>query len=83
MATAVSTGQPHDLPLAIGCTAMRHKVIGIHAVVNARGGLQRLNQQTMTGADPAGPDLEAIASAQMCADSAQMCSDRAQMCAFG
>lgn len=34
-------------PLAIGCTAMRHKAIGIHAVVNARGGLQCLNQQTM------------------------------------
>lgn len=32
--------------LHIGCTAARHKQIGIHAVVNARGGNQHLNSLT-------------------------------------
>jgi hypothetical protein len=32
--------------LYIGCTAARHRMIGIDAVVNARGGLQHLNEYT-------------------------------------
>lgn len=32
--------------LNIGCTAERHKQIGIHAVINARGGNQHLNDLT-------------------------------------
>ncbi len=34
-------------PLNIGCTLARHQAIGIHAVVNARAGLQHLNDLTM------------------------------------
>lgn len=33
--------------LNIGCTAARHKQLGIHAVINARGGNQQLNCQTI------------------------------------
>ena len=33
--------------LVIGCTVERHRQIGIHAVVNARGGNQHLNDQSM------------------------------------
>mgnify|MGYP000323631263 CR=1 FL=1 len=32
--------------LNLGCTALVHEAIGIHAVVNARGGQQHLNQPT-------------------------------------
>jgi hypothetical protein len=32
-------------PLDLGCTAMRHRQIGIHAVVNARAGQQHLNDE--------------------------------------
>lgn len=32
--------------LYLGCTKARHKQIGIDAVVNARGGLQHLNDRT-------------------------------------
>lgn len=31
----------------IGCTAARHKQIGIHAVINARGGMQHLNDLSL------------------------------------
>lgn len=34
-------------PLYLGCTKAVHDRIGIHAVVNARGGLQHLNQPTI------------------------------------
>jgi len=34
-------------PLHIGCTAERHRRIGIDVVVNARAGLQRLNDLTL------------------------------------
>ena len=30
--------------LYLGCTKARHDQIGIHAVINARGGLQSLNE---------------------------------------
>jgi hypothetical protein len=33
--------------LQLGCTASRHRQIGIDAIINARGGLQFLNEQTM------------------------------------
>jgi hypothetical protein len=32
--------------LNLGCTAFRHKQIGIHAVINARAGRQDLNDLT-------------------------------------
>jgi len=32
--------------LYLGCTKFRHEQIGIHAVVNARAGMQYLNSQT-------------------------------------
>jgi len=32
-------------PLRLGCTLIRHRMIGIHAVVNARAGQQHLNDQ--------------------------------------
>lgn len=34
-------------PLNLGCTAARHKELGIIAVINARAGLQHLNDQTI------------------------------------
>jgi hypothetical protein len=34
-------------PLYIGCTKARHKELGIHAVVNARGGMQHLNDHPL------------------------------------
>ncbi len=33
--------------LNIGCTVARHRRIGINAVVNARGGMQHLNDLTL------------------------------------
>ena len=33
--------------LDLGCTQWRHEQIGIHAVVNARGSLQHLNNRSM------------------------------------
>jgi hypothetical protein len=35
------------MKLNIGCTAARHAKLGIHAVINARGGMQHLNSQTI------------------------------------
>ncbi len=35
------------MKLNIGCTAARHARLGINAVVNARGGLQILNDQSI------------------------------------
>jgi hypothetical protein len=32
--------------LWLGCTRARHAQIGVNAVVNARGGMQQLNEQT-------------------------------------
>ena len=34
-------------PLQLGCTAARHCMIGIDAVVNARAGLQHLNDLSL------------------------------------
>lgn len=34
-------------PLYIGCTAARHKLLGVHAVVNARGGELWRNELTL------------------------------------
>jgi hypothetical protein len=33
-------------PLDIGCTLYRHQILGVNAVVNARGGRQQLNDLT-------------------------------------
>lgn len=35
------------MKLHIGCTAARHARLGIHAIINARGGMQHLNSQTI------------------------------------
>lgn len=35
------------IKLALGCTLATHQRLGIHAVVNARGGLQSLNSQSL------------------------------------
>lgn len=35
-----------NYPLYLGCTAARHKRLGVHAVVNARGGHPELNDLT-------------------------------------
>lgn len=34
-------------PLDIGCTAARHAKLGVHATINARAGLQHLNDQSL------------------------------------
>lgn len=38
-------------PLVLGCTIGRHYQIGIHAAVNARAGLQYLNDYSMQDAE--------------------------------
>jgi hypothetical protein len=45
--TKAQTSQRDTPRLDIGCTAMRHAQIGINAVVNARGGLQSLNDRSL------------------------------------
>lgn len=35
------------MTLYLGCTRARHARLGVHAVVNARAGLQSLNDQTI------------------------------------
>ena len=38
-------------PLNIGCTVARHNAIGVDAVINARAGLQALNDLTQEDID--------------------------------
>jgi hypothetical protein len=38
---------PVTYPLRLGCTKARHDALGIHAVINARAGLQQLNDLTL------------------------------------
>lgn len=33
-------------PINIGCTLYRHQMLGVNATVNARGGMQQLNDLT-------------------------------------
>lgn len=35
-----------NYPLYLGCTAARHRRLGVHAIVNARGGRPDLNDLT-------------------------------------